>query len=170
MVRLDLFVGITCSLILLVVWVAYFMKKNNGDTVFSKYPKLLAYTLTIITFVQIGIWVYYFIKMKHDDIYDASYAILVGSLFSILPLVLFFGYNLFRELDMDVEENHKLIHSETSSEIPHAELSNLETSNMEDGNILNNTVTNVNTTQPETANFDTTTSSGIPENLETATN
>lgn len=155
MIKLDLFVGITCSLILLVVWVAYFMKKNNSETIFSKYPKLLAYGLTVITLVQIGLWVYYFIKTKNNHHYDASYAIMVGGLFSILPLVLFFGINLIRE--MDSEENHKLINSDTSSLNSHEKLYNNEEINGE-------------TSNPETANFNSTTSDGVPDNLETATN
>ncbi len=154
MIKLDLFVGITCSLILLVVWVAYFMKKNESETIFAEYPKLLAYGLTVITLVQVGLWVYYFIKTKNNHHYDASYAIMVGGLFSILPLVLFFGFNLIKELDS--VENHKLINSDTSSAVPHNEV-NGETINGE-------------TSNPETANFNSTTSDGVPENLETATN
>lgn len=165
MIRLDLFVGITCTLILLVIWVAYFNKKNNFETIFGKYPQLLAYSLTVLTLVQIGIWVYYFIKTKNNKVYDASYAILVGSLFTILPLVLFFGINLIRDLDSN--ENHKLVNNETSSEMPHGELSNMETSNNEMSNLETN---NGETSNPETANFNSTTSADIPEKLETATN
>lgn len=154
--RLDLFVGITCTLILLVVWVAYFSKKNNSDTIFGQHPKVLAYVLTIITFVQIGLWVYYFIKTKNNQLYDASYAIMIGGLFSILPLVLFFGYNLLNELDSPKHLNNNVInHIDNNMEM-----------HTENGISLENGTT----TNGETMNLESTASAGLPENLETATN
>lgn len=152
--RLDLFVGITCTLILLVVWVAYFSKKNNSDTIFGQHPKVLAYVLTIITFVQIGLWVYYFIKTKNNQLYDASYAIMIGGLFSILPIILFFGYNLINELDSPKQIENFNNHVD-NIKIPTENGISLE---------------NGNTTNGETMNLESTVSAGLPENLETATN
>ncbi len=99
MKSLDLIVGITCTLILLVVWSAYLLKKNNMNTIFGKHAKFLGFALSVLTLVQIGIWVYYFIKTKNNHKYDASHAIVIGSLFTVLPLMLYFGYNLLNDMD-----------------------------------------------------------------------
>lgn len=97
----DIIVGVTCTLILLVVWSAYLMKKNNKETIFGQHTRFLGFALTMLTLVQIGLWVYFFIKTKHNQIYKASYAITVGSVFTVLPLVVYFGYNLLVGLDSD---------------------------------------------------------------------
>ena len=137
----DIIVGVTCTLILLVVWSAYLMKKNNNNTIFGQHTRFLGFALTMLTLVQIGLWVYFFIKTKHNQIYKASYAITVGSVFTVLPLVVYFGYNLLVGLDSDQKTVNNPINS-------FSETSNLTGENGENGESANLTSDNGETSLP----------------------